>query len=418
MGIIAVGFDILANRIKIRKLNSMNFRKLTLGLALSCALPLVAQDDLINKVIDNGSDAKAGYQFETVIDLETTPVKNQGRSGTCWSYATTSFVESEMIRNGKTPVDISEMYTVRMVYLDKAEKYVRLHGYLNFGQGGALPDVMYVIKKYGMVPQSVYEGLEYGTETNNHGELEGLLKAQLDQIIKNPNKVLTDSWKKAFNATLDAYLGDYPEKFMWEGKEYTPRTFADEVVGIKPDDYVQVTSFSHEPYYSEVVIEVPDNWTWQSSYNLPVEELGRVVDYSLENGYSVSWATDVSEKGFSLKNGIAIVPEKDYADMTTEERDAMFDSPADEKPITAELRQKGYNNYTTTDDHGMQITGLVKDQNGSAYYLVKNSWGDRENDFRTGYLHVSKPFFSYKTISILVHKDALPKEVKKKLDLS
>ncbi len=396
----------------------MNVKSLAIILAFGLTMPLFAQDELINKVKDNGSDAQTGYKFETVIDLEATPVKNQGRSGTCWSYATTSFIESEMIRNGKEPVDISEMFTVRMVYLDKAEKYVRLHGNLNFGQGGALPDVMYVLKKYGAVPQEVYEGLEYGGDINNHSELEGMLKAQLDMVIKNPNKTLTKSWKKAFTATLDAYLGAYPEKFTYKGKEYTPRTFADQVIGINPDDYVQVTSFMHRPMYEEVVIEVPDNWTWDVSYNIPFEDLSRVVDYSLENGYSVSWATDVSEKGFSLKNGVAIVPEIDYYDMTEEQRKTMFDKPGKELKITAELRQEGYDNYSTTDDHGMQITGKVKDQNGKEYYVVKNSWGERENEFRTGYLHVSKPFFDYKTISILMHKDALPKDVKKKLNLS
>ncbi len=396
----------------------MKVKSLAIILALGLTMPLFAQDELINKVKDNGSDAQTGYKFETVIDLEATPVKNQGRSGTCWSYATTSFIESEMIRNGKEPVDISEMFTVRMVYLDKAEKYVRLHGNLNFGQGGALPDVMYVLKKYGAVPQEVYEGLEYGGDINNHSELEGMLKAQLDMVIKNPNKTLTKSWKKAFTATLDAYLGTYPEKFTYKGKEYTPRTFADQVIGINPDDYVQVTSFTHRPMYEEVVIEVPDNWTWDVSYNIPFEDLSRVVDYSLENGYSVSWATDVSEKGFSLKNGVAIVPEIDYYDMTEEQRKTMFDKPGKELKITAELRQEGYDNYSTTDDHGMQITGKVKDQNGKEYYVVKNSWGERENEFRTGYLHVSKPFFDYKTISILMHKDALPKDVKKKLNLS
>lgn len=388
---------------------------LALGLA---STSLVAQDNLINEIKDNGSErASDGYQFETVVDLETTPVKNQGRSGTCWSYATTSFVESEMMRMGKKPVDLSEMYTVRQVYLDKAEKYVRLHGHLNFAQGGALPDVMYVIKKYGAVPQEAYEGLDYGTEINNHSELENVLKAQLDQIIKNPNKSLTPSWRKAFNATLDAYLGEYPETFEYEGKTYTPRSFADEVIGINPDDYVQITSFTHHPMYEEVMIQVPDNWAWGTSYNVSLEEMEEVVDNSLEEGYSVSWATDVSEKGFSLKNGMAIAPAKDYKDMSAAERDNMFAGPVDELQVTPEVRQSAYDSYQTTDDHGMQITGKVKDQNGTEFYIVKNSWGERENDKRPGYIYTSKPFFRYKTIGVLVHKDALTKDLKKKLDI-
>ncbi len=389
------------------------FTALSLGL-FSVAF---AQDDLINKVKDNGGESSEGYKFETIVDIEATPVKDQGRSGTCWSYATTSFVESEMIRMGKEPVDISEMFTVRMVYLDKAEKYVRLHGYLNFGQGGALPDVMHVLKKYGAVPQEVYEGLDYGTEKNNHGELESILKAQLEQVVKNPNKTLTKSWKVAFEATLDAYLGAYPETFKWNGKTYTPRSFADEVVGVKADDYVQITSFTHQPMFSPVMIQVPDNWTWGLSYNVPVNSMHNVVDAALTEGYSVGWACDVSEKGFSLKNGLAIVPEKKYSDMTKEERAEMFSAPKTEMKITQESRQDGYDNYTTTDDHGMQITGMVKDQNGSEYYMVKNSWGERENDNRSGYIYASKAFFDYKTISVLMHKDALPKDVKKKLSL-
>jgi bleomycin hydrolase len=373
----------------------MRFKISFVVLALLLGVNTWAQDELINKVKDNGTEAKVGYQFETVIDLEATEVKNQGRSGTCWSYATTSFIESEMIRNGKEPVDISEMFTVRMVYADKAEKYVRMHGYLNFGQGGALPDVMYVLKKYGAVPQEVYAGLDYGDDINNHGELESMLKAQLDQVIKNPNKTLTPSWKKAVEATLDAYLGAYPETFMWEGKEYTPRTFADEVIGINADD-----------------------WTFGSSYNVPFSDLTRVVDYSLENGYTLGWATDVSEKGFSLSNGMAIVPAKEYDEMTDEERKARFDYPSTELEITAEMRQAAYDNYSTTDDHGMQITGMAKDQIGNEYYIVKNSWGDRKNDMRAGYIYASKAFFEYKTISVLINKNAIPKDILKKLKLS
>lgn len=391
--------------------------KLILGAAL-LSVSLFAQDNLIKQVEGNGGESGAGYQFETIVDLEATPVKNQGRSGTCWSYATTSFVESEMIRMGKTPVDISEMFTVRMVYLDKAEKYVRLHGNLNFGQGGALPDVLYVIKKYGAVPQAVYEGLNYGTEINNHGEMEAALKGIIDGVIANKNGKVTPNWKIAFNAVMDAYLGAYPEEFEYEGKTYTPRTFADKVVGINADDYVQFTSFTHYPFNHVCQIQVPDNWAWGDSYNVELDDMISVLNTSLDKGYSVSWATDVSEKGFSLKNGLAIVPEKSWKDMDAEERQAHFSTPHTEMEITQELRQEGYDNYQTQDDHGMQITGRVKDQNGSVYYIVKNSWGDRENDYKTGYLHVSEAFVRYKTISIMMHKDGVDKKMLKQVGIN
>jgi len=382
--------------------------------ALSCSLTY-GQDDLINQVKDNGGDAEGNLRFENVIDLEASPVKNQGRSGTCWSYATSGFIESELLARDLEPVDISEMFTVYHVYLDKAERYVRLHGHLNFGQGGALPDVLYVIKNYGAVPQEVYDGLNYGTEINNHSELEALLKAQLDAVIKNPNGTLTANWRTAFKATLEAYLGAVPETFEFEGKTYTPRSFADERLGINPDDYVQLTSFTHRPFYQYMPILVPDNWTWGPSFNLPLDELTQAVDHSLEQGYTVTWATDVSEKGFSLKNGLALVPAVAWSDMTAEERDAFFARPAEELSITPELRQEGYDNYNTTDDHGMQITGLARDQTGKEYYLVKNSWGERDNPNRKGYIYASKAFFEYKTISVLLRKDALPKELQKKL---
>lgn len=387
-----------------------------LALAVLWSTGMFAQDDLINKVKDNGAE-EAGFEFTTIVDLEATPVKNQGRSGTCWSYATTGFVESEMLRMGKDPVDISEMFTVRNVYYDKALKYVRLHGYLNFAQGGALPDVMYVIARYGAMPQVEYEGLDYGTEINNHGELEAVLKSMLDEVIKNKNGSLTPVWQEAIDATLDAYLGEVPEEFEWEGKTYTPRSFADEVLGINPDDYVQLTSFTHHPMNSEVMIQVPDNWAWGKAYNVHLQDMMDALDNALNEGYTVAWATDVSEKGFSLRNGVAIVPATDYNDMSAEERKAMFDGPKEEKQITQENRQEAYDNYETTDDHGMLITGMVKDQEGNIYYIVKNSWGERGNDFRAGYINASRAFVAYKSIGIMMHKDALPKSLKKKLGL-
>lgn len=382
-------------------------------------LAMMGQVDLINQVKGNGSDSTkpAGYQFETLIDLEATPVKNQGRSGTCWSYATSSFIESELLRKGIKPVDLAEMYTVYHVYRDKAERYVRLHGNLNFGQGGALPDVLHVIKHYGAVPQTVYDGLNYGTEINEHGELEALLKAQLDEVIQNHNGTLTPNWKKAFTATLDAYLGAPPEEFEYEGKSYTPRSFADEYLQINPDDYVQLTSFTHHPLHAKTHILVPDNWAWAPAYNVSLDELITAIDHSLEEGYTVDWATDVSEPGFSLRNGLALVPEGNLEDMSKEQRREIFSQPSLEKEITPEMRQKAYNNYSTTDDHAMQITGLVKDRKGKEYFIVKNSWGKRPNDQRTGYIYVSKPYTRYKTISIMVHRDALPKDLRKKLKL-
>lgn len=394
-------------------------KQLRFGLLAFFYLPFLAQAqvDLINKVKDNGNDsALAEYSFETLIDLEATPVKDQSRSGTCWSYATTSFLESELLRKGKKAVDLSEMFTARHVYADKAEKYVRLHGHLNFAQGGALPDVLYVIKKYGAVPQSVYEGLNYGTNKNNHAELEAVLKAQLDAVIKNKNGQLSSAWRDAFEATLDAYMGVLPKSFEYEGKTYTPRSFADDYLEIDPDDYVQITSWSHFPMHSKVIIQVPDNWDWASAYNLPLDEMMNALNHSLAEGYTVAWACDVSEKGFSLKNGLAIVPKKPFDEMSSQERKSIFDAPLEEKTINQTVRQQAYDDYRTQDDHGMQITGKVRDQQGKEYYLVKNSWGLRPNPYQSGYIYASSSYLRYKTISILTHKDALPKELRKGLE--
>jgi len=393
----------------------MKLRLLLVGALLSSQA--FAQVDLINKVKDNGADAPLGYEWETIVDIEATPVKNQGASGTCWSYATTSFVESEMMRMGKTPVDLSEMYTVRKVYQDKGEKYIRLHGYLNFAQGGALPDVLYVIKKYGAVPQEVYNGLNYGTEINRHGEMEGALKGILDAVKANKNGKLSTSWRNAFDATLDAYLGEEPAQFGYNGKTYTPRSFADEVIGIDPDEYVQLTSWTHHPFYEACQIQVPDNWTWGTSFNLPIDEMMEALNASLEAGYPVAWACDVSDKGFSIKNGIAVMPNQSWSDMSTEEAQAIYAGPHEEAIIDQEARQEQYDNYLTQDDHGMVIQGMVKDQEGNIFYIVKNSWGDIPNDFRPGYLYASESYVRLKTISIMMHGDSLEKSMKKKLDL-
>lgn len=373
-----------------------------------------AQDNLVNSLKSNASDSsKLKYKFTSIIDLEEGPVKNQGSSGTCWSYSGNSFLESEMLRMGKSFVDISEIYTARCAYIERAKNYVRMHGAIGWGDGAELHDVVQTYKKYGAVPYEVYTGLNYGTNKNKFGEMQAALEGFLKGIVENKNGKLTKNWLTAFTAALDAYLGKVPESFTWKGKQYTPQTFASEVVGINADDYIEFSSFTYAPYYEPTLLMVPDNWSLQSVYNLPLQEMTDMVDHALKNGYTVAWATDVSEKYFSWKNGVAIVPEKDIEDMNAEEIKTMFDGPKAEKLITAQLREDAFDNYSTTDDHGMHIVGLATDQNGKEYYMVKNSWGD-SNDYK-GFLYVSKAFFQYKTTAVLLHKNAIPDKTLRKL---
>lgn len=388
-------------------------------LLLFLILPVMAanaQVDLVNKVINNKSEnAKTGFQFTTVVNAEATSVKNQGASGTCWSYSTNSFLESEMLRAGKQPVDLAEIYTARCSYIDKAENYVRMHGAISWGDGGEPHDVVNMYAKYGALPQSVYTGLHYGTDINDFGEMQAVLKAMLDALIKNPNGELTPVWKEAFTKVLDTYLGAVPDTFDYKGKQYTPKTFAKDVVGLNPDNYIEFISETNEPYWKKAVMMVPDNWALQSDWNIPMDDMTKIVDNALKNGYTVAWGTDVSEKYFSWKNGVAYVPEVSYKDMTGEQRDNMFNGPKPEANITPEMRQKAFDDYNTTDDHGMQITGIAKDQNGKEYYIVKNSWGTG-NDYN-GYLYVTKDFFKYKTTSFMVNKNGIPGDIKKKLGI-
>jgi len=370
-----------------------------------------------------------GYKFVKIVDLPATSVKDQYRSGTCWSFSTISFLESEMLRSGRDSVDLSEMYAVRLCYSDKAIKYVRLHGALNFGGGGAFHDVTYVLKKYGMVPESVYKGLDYGQNNHVHGELDEVLKDYVEGVIKNKNRELSTAWHNGFDGILDAYFGKLPEEFEVDGKKYTPQTYAKEVVGLNPDDYVEITSYTHHPFYSKFAIEIPDNWMWDDVYNVPLDDLREIFHYALEKGYTIAWGADVSEKGFSFSKGIAIVPDADVKDMsdlerakwekmTKSEKDKKlynFDGPVKEKVITQEMRQKAFDDYKTTDDHGMHITGMVKDQTGKIFYKVKNSWNT--NNKYNGYFYASEPFVMYKTMDIMIHKDALPKEIRKKLGI-
>lgn len=375
-----------------------------------------AQDYLVNSLKNNQSaNSKDSFQFTDVINIENTPVKNQGSSGTCWSYSANSFLESEMIRMGKQPVEISQIYTARNAYVEKGKNYVRMHGAITLGDGGALHDVINMYRKYGALPQSVYTGLNYGTTSNKFGEMAAMGEGVLQAAVKNPNGDLSPNWIKAYTAVIDTYLGEVPQNFDYKGKKYTPQTFAKEVIGINPDEYVEISSLMEHPYYSKFVLMVPDNWSLDQVYNVKMNDLTDIIDNALKKGYTVGWAGDVSEKGFSWKNGVAYIPAKNAADMTAEEKENIFKGPQAEMEITEDMRQKAFDNYQTTDDHGMHIVGLSKDQNGKEYYIVKNSWG-ATNDYK-GYLYMSKNFVKYKTTAILLNKGGIPKELSKKMDI-
>ncbi|WP_438839209.1 aminopeptidase C [Flavobacterium coralii] len=377
----------------------------------------LAQDYLVNSLKNNKSEnSKESFVFNDVINIENTPVKNQGSSGTCWSYSANSFLESEMIRMGKEPVEISQIYTARNAYIEKGKNYVRMHGAIALGDGGALHDVINMYKKYGALPREAYTGLNYGTENNKFAEMASINEGLLAAVVKNPNGELSPAWEKAYTAVIDSYLGEVPQNFTYKGKKYTPQTFAKEVIGINADDYVEISSLKEHPYYEKFVLMVPDNWSLDMVYNVKMNELTDIIDNALKKGYTVGWAGDVSEKGFSWKNGVAYVPAKEFKDMTAEEKENIFKGPQKEMEITEDMRQKAFDNYNTTDDHGMHIVGLSKDQNGKEYYIVKNSWG-ASNDYQ-GYMYMTKNFVKYKTTAILLHKGGVPKDIAKKLNIN
>jgi bleomycin hydrolase len=369
-----------------------------------------------------------GYIFTDVKEIKHTPVKNQHRSGTCWSFSGLAFLEAELLRTKQKEYDLSEMFIVRHSYSDKASKFVRFQGTLNFAGGGSFYDVIETIRKQGIVPEQAYPGLEYSEEMHVHGELDAVSRAYIDAVVKNPNKKLTTAWKNGFEGILDAYLGKNPTNFIYDGKNYTPLSFYSSL-GLNLDDYVYLSSFTHHPFYKKFIIEVPDNWAFGEVYNLPLDEFMQIFDNAIETGYSVAWASDVSEKGFAYKYGLAVVPEVNVSEMTDsekskwtelsqKEKDEMlykFSKPGKEKVISQEVRQAAFDNLTTTDDHGMLIVGVAKDQAGNKYYKVKNSWGT--SDKYKGFFYASEPYVRYKTLSILVHKNAIPKAIAKKLGL-
>ena len=377
-------------------------------------------------VISTASFAENGpkYKFTTIKENPVTSIKNQYRSGTCWCYSALSFIESEILRTKGVETDLSEMFVVGRSYHDRAVKYVRLDGHLNFAAGSSFGDVLHVIDDYGIIPQSVYSGFNYGTEMPEQSELDAVLKGYVDAARRNPNKKLTTAWVNGLDGILDAYFGEAPETFTVDGVEYTPESYRD-FLGINYDDYVNITSFTHHPFYEPFIIEVCDNWRWDSAYNLPMEEMMEVMYHAIDNGFTIAWGSDVSEKGFT-RDGLAVMPVEEDEKKAGSDQEKWVGKdnetkvekkkgiPA-EQVITQEMRQEGYDNKTTTDDHGMHIYGTAEDQNGTKYFLVKNSWG--ETGKYDGIWYASDAFVRYKTLNIVVHKDALPEHIAKKLGI-
>ena len=402
-------------------------KKMLFSLLLSAfALSSTAQE-----AATAASDSIEGFRFTTVDSIAITPVKDQNRSGTCWSYSTIAFLESELIRMGKGAYDLSEMFVVHHTMLDRAEYVVRLYGNAQFAPGGSAYDVIYCLKNYGLVPQEAMPGIKYGSTPADtlpvHTELDAVAKGVVNAVSNSGLKKLTPVWKKALSAVYDTYLGECPDTFYYDGKEYTPKTFAKEL-GLNADDYVSITSYTHHPYYTTFALEVPDNWRMDQMHNVPMEEMMAVIDNAIAEGYTIAWGADISEMCFTRK-GLGVVPEEEKAvDLSgsdaarwlglsaTDKRDELTKQPLPEKVITQEMRQDAYDSWENTDDHGMQIFGTAKDQNGKRYYMVKNSWGTQKSEYK-GIWYVSEAFMQYKTNTILVHKNAIPKDIRKKLNI-
>ena len=369
-----------------------------------------------------------GYQFTEVVTVPATSVKNQAATGTCWCFATTSFMESELLRMGKGTYDLSEMFIVRQKYMNQLQDNYLRRGDGNIGQGSLSHTFMNAYRQVGIVPEEVYTGINYDSERHNHSEMVRYMHAIADVAVKT--KARSPEYYKLVDNLFDTYLGKLPEKFTYKGKEYTPKSFA-ESLGLNMDDYIELTSFTHHPYYVKFDVEVPDNWEHSLMYNLPLDEMMETVDYALTSGYTVCWDGDVSEKGFSFTNGVAINPEvKKVEDLSNTDRARFeklsdkerleevfkFERPYQEINVTPEVRQAGFESFVTTDDHLMHVTGITKDQNGTKYYITKNSWGTDRNKFG-GYLNMSESFVRAKTIYVMVHKDAIPKAIKTKLGI-
>ena len=395
---------------------------LTLCLSLLLTSVLFAQQDSIAQ-----EKKDSGFVFTTIKENPITSVKDQNRSGTCWAFSTLGFIESELLRMGKGEYDLSEMFVVSHTMMDRAEYVVRMYGDVQFAPGGSAYDIIYCLKYYGLVPQEAMPGIMYGDTLPNHNELDAIAKGYVKALTSNNLKKLSPVWKNGLQAIYDSYLGKIPEEFEYNGKKYTPTSFA-QSLGLNADDYVSLTSYTHHPFYDQFVFEVPDNWRGDRMYNLHIDELMQVIDNALDKGYTMAWGADVSEIGFTRK-GIGVMPDADKgADLTgsdaakwlglsqQDRKKELTSRPLPEMEITQEMRQKAFDNWETTDDHGMQIYGIAKDQNGKRYYMVKNSWGVERSDYK-GIWYISEAFMKYKTNDILVHKDAIPKDIRKKLGI-
>jgi len=362
-------------------------------------------------------DKKSIYQFTIDHEVKRTPVKSQGTTGTCWFFATTSFIESELLRLGKGEFNLSEMFVARHTYPRKAENYIRLHGNATFGEGSLSHDFFNTVRDFGIVPEEVYPGMLIDEKRHNHKEMFTVLKAMLDAVLKANRKQITPRWPAAFEAVLDAYLGEPPENFTYKGKQYTPNSFFQQQINLNLNNYIELTSFNHHPFYERMRLEIPDNWSYHNQYiNIPIDELEQIADHALKNGHSLVWDGDVSEKEYAtLKTGYAIVPEKSLEEKTPEESDQAIAGPVAEKEITQQLRQQTFDNFTTTDDHLMHIVGIAHDQNGTKFYLAKDSW-DTNGKYK-GYIYLSRSYFRLKTVAILINKEALTENLNARLKL-
>lgn len=371
--------------------------------------------------------AQGGFQFTTVKENPITSVKDQNRSGTCWAYSGLGFFEAELLRMGKGEYDLCETFLIHKTYEDRAKASVRLHGDISFSQGGSFYDAVYCMKNYGMMPETAMPlpGTLYGDTLNNYTEFFAVLEPMVSGIAKGKQSKLSPAWFSGINSVIDTYLGEVPEKFTYNGKEYTPKTYM-QSLGLNMDDYISLTSYTHHPFYEQFILEIQDNWRWGLSYNLPLDEFMETMDYAVRNGFSFAWGSDVSETGFT-RNGIAVCPDMKNEELTgsdmahwlglsaTDKRNEATSRPLPELTITQNMRQEAYDNWETTDDHGMVIYGLATDQTGKEYFMVKNSWG--KSGKYDGIWYASKAFVAYKTMNILVHKDGIPRTIRKKLGI-